>query len=84
MKLTDKQVMMRLQNLSSVAEEADFWLTNDGQQRLAQLHESQSSGSLCPLDYTTESKAMLCPVSPSDKLIGTRLSSQPTRARAIR
>ena len=51
---------------SDHADESDFWLTDEGQQLLARKFTEQAYNRLSPLDYTRESKAMLCPVSPAD------------------
>jgi hypothetical protein len=64
--LTDKQVISRLQRIAKTAEEADFWLTDEGQKKLEQMFNDGPRQALCPLDYTKESKAMLCPLSPGE------------------
>ena len=40
--------------------------TKKGQREFKRKYEEQAYNGLSPLDYTKQSKAMLCPVSPSD------------------
>ena len=52
------------------AHKTNYWLTDEGQTELLRRIEANSmppsspSTSLCPLDYTNESKAVLCPLGP--------------------
>ena len=64
-KLTDTEVMARLKVLVAATQNADFWLTDEGQKLLEQKDMQRRrppTGGLSVFDYTPESKASLCPV----------------------
>jgi hypothetical protein len=68
-KLSADQVLQRLQHIARKIEENiqnDYWLTPKGQEELQKMSEERSKkpgNGLSIFDYTTSSKASLCPMS---------------------
>ena len=67
--------MWRLQHLAKTISDADFWLTEEGQQLLAKKFEERPRNHIGILDYNKESKASLCPVSGSEEWYEVELTA---------